>query len=168
MDGLRHEGITGVVAAGGFSGFLSRCGRVWMCGMNWDGQLGLGHKSNALLPEIVSDFSSADDPCAGATLDASGAPVVGGVAAGVAGVVAGKESEDADTVGNAKESLGDEERGQQGLAVRFVPEISALSAGSADVLSGSNRLSSTGFVVAVDRQGRVWSWVSFCRETCIR
>ena len=141
--------------------------------MNWDGQLGLGHKSNALHPEILSVFSSADQPCvlrAGAALNAAGAPVVGsdvaGGVAGAAGGVAGDESEGADALGDVEGFLGDGEGGQQqGWAAGFVPEISDLAAGSADVLSGSNRLSSTGFVVAVDRQGLVWSWVSFCHET---
>jgi alpha-tubulin suppressor-like RCC1 family protein len=38
------------------------------------------------------------------------------------------------------------------------PEIVAMAAGSADVLSQSRALSSTGFVVAVDKDGGVWSW----------
>jgi len=38
------------------------------------------------------------------------------------------------------------------------PEIVEMAAGSADVLSQSRALSSTGFVVAVDKDGGVWSW----------
>ena len=133
-------------------GVDSCLGCARMCGCNWDGQLGLGHKSNRLLPEMISVFSSADQP----HMSQSGRP------ARMDDCAEYVQASGSERCGEVEDDWDELRHGDSGVdsrhARRQVPEICAIAAGSADVLSGSNRLSSTGFVVAVDREGWVWSW----------
>ena len=146
IEGLRHECITSVVAAGSFSGFLSSNGAVWMCGCGWDGQLGLGDRDGRLLPEMVTNFNALDHPLEDVSRHNGTADVQSSVA---------DDDDDQGSDGSGEDcgALRSYDRHQ-----RRRPAIATIAAGSADVLSQSRTLISTGFVVAVDTNGGVWSW----------